>query len=345
MSIKDFPVAYYDESGVWNLFSNYVIERLPILGVKLNTVEGEILLPPLSIKFIPHANAFWHSTPEDRYLKPYLWIFVLKYSNHEIFKRDIKLKLKELIHTMQENNVEWLVLFVPTLSRLVKSDHKALSSNYEKVQNDLNSMFNKKNTSRFYCSSNKTYLDLAQPSAIRDEFLQSIGNGISIGIQTAINSHVQASALNSLIDPYKYCLHQEALALIYSLSGLKLQASLFYDSIICKDLDLDLFKNISKNDLNIDYITEIDYFRANLPNKEISSIIFYRYIHERQKELLEASKNYTRISDLAIHFIQTVSRIFINLDDEDIKKHRDVYIYQIGEMISEYIVSKIVGNA
>ena len=72
MNFNSFPVAYYDESGVWNLFAKYIYQRLPILGVNLNSTEGEILLPPLPINFIPHTQAFWQSTPENGYLKPYL---------------------------------------------------------------------------------------------------------------------------------------------------------------------------------------------------------------------------------------------------------------------------------
>lgn len=348
MNIATFPVAYYDELGIWNLFSKHINERLPIFGASLNSTEGEILLPALPITFIPHAEAFWETSPEEAYLKPYLWIFVLKYVNHEIFKRDVKNKLKEFISLMQTKKIQWLVLFVPSLSRLVKSDHKSFTVSYEKVQNELQSMFGLKNTARFYCSTNKTYVDLDQPSVIKDEywadFLKAVSKGVTQGIQSTILTLIEASAFNIHSNVFKYCLTQEALAFIYNLLGLKPQACSFYESLIDLEIDSSNFLKLSRQDLSQDFVMSFEEFRKTLSSKTSNQLSLLRYLFERQKEILLEIKNFDKISELALKFMQKSKRILFYVDELEFQYDKHYYIWKFGIDISDLLSLHIAGK-
>ena len=349
MSITSFPVAYYDETGVWNLFSKHIYDRLPISGVSLNSIEGEILLPPLPITFIPHAKAFWQSDAEHRYLKPYLWIFVLKYTNHETFRRETKLKLKELIHTMQEKHIEWLVLFVPTLTYLVKSDQKSFSASYEKLQGELQGMFGQKHTARFYCGSNKTYVDLSQPSAIKDEywteFARAVGKGVSGGIQNTLQIHARAGEVSEEADPLKHCLNQQAMAIVYGLCGLRTQEERLYEGIFFKKYREGVFTgraNLEEFEANT--VLDVEGFRNALFQGNISELEFFRYVFERIRTICEISKNLERYSQVTCVFLDMCKRIFHLNRCGDATEHEYSYLYSLSAEASYQILSKINGN-
>lgn len=343
MNITNFPVAYYDEFGIWGMFSQFITSRLPINGVSLNSPEGDILLPPLTVAFLPHTEAFWHSQSEDSFLKPYLWIFVLKFTNYELFKRDMKLKLKELIGQMQDKNIEWLVLFVPSLNRLVKSDHKNFANAYGKISSDLSGMLGKCNMARFYSPSSKCFVDIGQPSVIKDdfwqEFLKSVGKGVSLGIQKTISFHIKESCLYEESDYLKYCLHLHALASIYELLGLKPQSLLYYDYIRNKTVEARKLMGYQYQELSMEFTMDSEAFRNLLKSGEITQLSLLRFIYKKQLLLLESCKNHEKSSELAFLWVQNCKNIFKS--SQGISEN--TFMYHIGSFSAELINGHISG--
>ena len=293
MSLDYFPVAFYDEASIWEHFSAQINSRLPIYGVNLNLPEGDILMPPLPIKFISHTESFWHEDLEFTYKRPYLWIFILKFTNFEIFKRDIKPKLKELVSQMQKWTIEWLVVFVPSFTRLVKSDHKNFLASFSKVQNEVLTMTGKQNVTKFYCMSNKTFVDLSQPSCIKDEywldFIKSVGKGVSIGIQTAICTHLKASCLHMDQSFELYSLNLYALGLLYEAIGVKNQ-SCFYLEMIREIVFVSKLVHSYKNDFLQDLELNGEEFERFLIKSEMSKVWCLRYLTDGIVNFLNLGK-------------------------------------------------------
>lgn len=313
MSLSYFPVAYYDEHGIWDSLSPHITSRLPILGVNLNLPEGDILIPPLPLKFLSHTESFWHENPEFTYKKPYLWIFILKFTNLEIFKRDIKTKLKELVHTMQEKNIEWLILFVPSFTRLVKSDHKSFASSYLKVSGELQSLLGKSNITRFFGVSNKTFVDLSQPSCIKDEywaeFLKAVGKGVSVGIQTAICAHLKESCLVMDSNFTLYTLNLLALSAIYEAIGVKTQACLYLEMILEKVSDSSLVL-INEGELNTDLKLTVEQLNTSLINEKLSKVYCIRFLIQSIQNFYVLDKRYEKAGLATFKALKSLWELF-----------------------------------
>jgi hypothetical protein len=224
---------------------------------------------------------------------------------------------------MQNQKIYWVVLFVPSVSNLVKSDHKNFSVSYEKLQTELESMFGVKNTSRFYCSSNKTYLDITQPSAIKDEYWQdffsTIGKGISYGIHTTILGHMESSAMNYNVNFYKYCLNQEALSFVYCVAGLKHQSVAFYDSILYNNFENIEFSEPNAAEFESDFGISIDEFRNAMYSEKISKTALMNYIFHRQVEILKSLKNYEKISSIVTNYLLACKKVFYETTLPEVK--------------------------
>lgn len=340
MSLGYFPVAYYDEHGIWGNFSPQITSRLPILGQNLNLPEGEILIPPLSVKFLSHTESFWHENPEYTYKKPYLWIFVLKFTNLEIFKRDIKTKIKELVNAMENKNIEWLILFIPSFTRLVKSDHKSFASSYSKVSNEIQSLLGKSNITRFYCNSNKTFVDLSQPSCIKDEywaeFLKAVGNGVSIGIQTAICTHLKDSCIHIDSNFSLYSLNLYALSLIYSAIGVRSQACTYLEMILDKVKNSKLVV-ANEEDLEINLQLSIENSSDFLNTDKISKVYFIRFLINNIQTFYIQEKLYDKAALATIKSLEYLWELFKSNDVNG----SFIFIYKFSDYCAEVLISKV----
>jgi hypothetical protein len=343
MSLKDFTVAYYDEFGIWDHFSHHVETRLPIYGVNLNLPEGDILMPPLPLKFISHTEGFWHEEPEFSYKKPYLWLFILKFTNFEIFKRDIKPKLKELITQMQLKNIEWLIIFVPSFTRLVKSDHKAFLTSFSKVSSDLQSLFGKVNISKFYCSSNKTFVDLSQPSCIKDDywqdFIKAVGKGVSIGIQTAICTHLKASCLQMDNNFKLYSLNLFAMSLLYQAIGVKNQASLYLE-IIREKVFWTQILHSNDEDFLIDFKIDGEGFSELLNEEKLTKVGALRFLTDKITDFYFQEKLVEKASGVVSNSFGIFWGLFKLKPSESFLRFLESYLDSFVHLIQSKLLGK-----
>ncbi|CAG9333320.1 TRAPPC10_1 [Blepharisma stoltei] len=348
MELHHIPVAYYDEAGIWPLFSKEIIDRTPIPGATFSTFQGEIPLPPLNIRFIKHEEAYWEPKIEDAFLKPYLWIFLLHCNNFEIYKRDIKHKLRELVNAMGVQRVEWLVLYVPSLTQLGKSQHSTFAKVFEKIQKDIFSMFGLRQCVRLFSQATKSFMAIDQPSKIRDDFwadlIKSIGKGVSAGLCNRMALFLEElSILEQTKDFYKYCLTKEGLAIMYSLAGLNLHAKMCYDDLLAPPepyLPLD-FIQISMRDLQHNSEMTMQDFRNAMETGSMSELSFREYVFSRQKAQLEYIKAYVLIGELSLNLISTSMRLFRMLPNDEERKFGSVWVYQTSLKLAEYLQQNI----
>lgn len=350
MELHHIPVAYYDEAGIWTLLSKQIKDRTPIHDISFSSFQGEIPLPPLNIRFIRHEEAYWEPKIEDAFLKPYLWIFVLHCNNYEIYKRDIKHKLRELVNTMMEQRVEWLVLYVPSLTQLGKSQHNTFSKVYDKIQSDIFSMFGLRQCIKLYSYATKSFVAIDQPSVIRDDFwmdlIKSIGRGISSGLYNRMALFLEELLIiEQTRDFYRYCLVKEGLAIMYSLAGLQIQGKLCYDDLLAPPevyLPLD-FIQISMQDLQHTNDMNIQEFRNAMETGSMSELSFREYVFSRQKAQLEYIKAYVLIGELSLNLISTSMRMFRMLPNDAERKFGSIWVYQTSFKLAEYLQQKIDG--
>ena len=340
MELNCIPVAYFDEGGVWNYVGKEILVRLPLQNVVLKHQESKTL-EKLEVNIIPHADASWDSRPENSYLKPYLWVYVLICESYDIYKREKKHILREWINTMSEQRVEWLVLYIPGLFNLTRT-HKHFNKVYDKIASDLHSMSGYRKCYRLYSHSTRTFLDLKDSEG--EEYWVDFMNGLSEGVANGIEERILVyyeylSRLELDPDFYKYCLIKEAMAMIFSSIGLHAEALECYDSLLNPPPDYFPceFVPLSDHDLRGAAPLNVDAFRNSMETGSLSELSFKEYIFSKQKKELEQMGEYKLIGELSLKLISTCIRLFSSLPEDLQVKHESSWVYKTALPLATYL--------
>ena len=218
-------VAYYDEENLWPQISSFIQLQLPLSEISL-TINGITESVKISPKFIKHENAFWGEAFKDAFKKPYLWIYVLNCTSYENFLSRHKRNIQVFVNKFIEQQIEWLILFIHPLSTVIKTNHQLYYKAFEKISQDIYTLFSIKQCIKLYCNKSKTFLCLDQSidsyKFYLDDLFKAMTRGISIGLYNRIAFFSdQIIKVQETKDFYLYFLMKEGLALTYSLAGFK----------------------------------------------------------------------------------------------------------------------------
>ena len=352
MDSECLTVAYYDEENLWPHISSYIQSQLPLTDIRfsslssMNNIDEFLKISP---KFIKHENAFWSDTFEDAFKKPYLWIYILNYTDYETFKVKNKPKIRDLVNKMMEQRIEWLILFLHPLSTLLKTNHQIYLKAYEKISQDINAMSGMKQCVKLYCNRSRMFLcsDHGPDSykSFLDEFVKAMARGISIGIYNRMAFFLeQINKVEQTKDFYLYLIMKEGLAITYSIAGLKREAKVLYDEIVSPpDIYMPIqFGEITEEELV--HTSEITMQEFRSSNKAMSHLFLRKYIFYCQKKLLEYDEDYIGIGHLSLNFVCTSLGLFKTFGEKEEKYQGSIWVYNHSLELARYLQEKSRGN-
>ena len=296
-----------------------------------------------------HEQAFWGEAFEDAFKKPYLWIYILTYSTYENFRSKSKTQIRDLVNSMMEQRIEWLILFVHHISTNSQTPHPSYYKAYERIATEITSMAGMKQCVKLYCAKTKTFLCTDTPPeqyrAYTEEFIKAIERGIGIGIEARRAFFMdQLSKVEETRDYYLYLLMKEGLATTYSIAGLKREAKNLYDEILAPpDLYIPIpFGNITEEELVRTGEISMEEFRSS--NKAMSHLYLRKYIFYCQKKLLEVEKDYIGIGHLSLNFVCTCLGLFKTVGEKQEKYLGSIWVYNHSLDLARYLQEKAKGN-
>lgn len=351
MDAEVLTVAYYDEDNKWSEVSPYIQSQLPLNDICISVVPEppyELISEPLKIspKFIKHDNAFWGEAFEDAFRKPYLWIYLLYYTSIEHFKSTSKPKIREMVNTITEQRIEWLILFVHPITSTPKTSHRALYRAYERISLEINSMFGVRQCVKLYCNESKAFLcnDIDCYKSYIDELINAMNRGISNGLCNRSAFFLEEiNKVEETKDFYLYFLMKEGLAATYAIAGLNKVSKVLYDQILSPpEMYVQNFGSITEDELT--RVSEITMQELRSNNKAISHLYLRKYIFSCQKRLLEADEDYIGIGHLSLNFVCTCLGLFKTISEREEKYLGSIWVYNHSLELAKYLQAKSKGN-
>ena len=353
MEIPGLPVAYYDDNNIWSQFSTHIISRLPLKNVPYKPIEGKPeLLSSVQLSFVPHNEAYWKTLDEDIYRQPYLGLFVLNCTDFENYKAVLKDKLKQWITIMEEREIEWLILYIPSLAISTESQHKSYRKTYDKLQNDISALIGSRQERiiRMYSHNKRKFASIDHPSIHSDEYwmdmIRLFTEVIGISLQSRVNQYIKQITLLDQPDReyFKYCLAREGLAFVYEAVGKKAEALMCYDEIIKQPEAMDpiTFVLITYDKFAVENkIMNPSEFRQALAESHISELSFKEYIFSRQLALFEGLNMPLLLGQKALTFLVSCMKIFNTQGKTSMSKF---WGYIKGRHLAEILTRELISN-
>ena len=347
MEADTLTIAYYDEDNKWDDLMPYITSQLPLTEIFLSSASSD----PCKIypKFTRHEDSYWEVSFEEAFRKPYLWIYILNFTTFENFRQRSKPQIREMVNTIMEQQIEWLVLFLHPLSPSFKSQHKGIMKSYEKVAVEIGSMFGLKQCVKLFCNERKTFLSSDCPidtcRGYFDELIKSFNQGISNSLSNRIAFFAgKISQVEETRDYNLFILMKEGLAMTYSFAGLKQEAKNTYEQIFSPPECYSPinFGPITEEELLRTSEISMKEFRNN--NRETSHLYLRKYIFYCQKKLLEADEDYIGIGHLSLSFVCTSLGLFKSVETEHLKTQGSVWVYNHSLELAKYLQEKSKSN-
>lgn len=353
MEIPGLPVAYYDDNHIWPQFSSHIISRLPLKNVPYKLTEGKPeFLTNVQLTFVPHNEAYWKTLDEDIYQQPYLGLFILNCTDFENYKALLKEKLKQWITIMEELEIEWLILFIPSLAISTESQHKSYRKTFDKLQNDISALIGSRQERiiRMYSQNKRKYASIDHPSIHSDEYwmdmIRLFTEVIGLSLQNRVNQYMkQIDSLDHQDREYfKYCLAREGLAFVYESVGKKAEALMCYDEIIKQPeaTETITFVLITYDKFAVENkIMSSREFRQALADSHISELSFKEYIFSRQLTLFDGLNMPLLLGQKALTFLVSCMKIFNVQGKESMSKF---WGYVKGKQLAEILTRELISN-
>ncbi|CAG9321301.1 TRAPPC10_2 [Blepharisma stoltei] len=344
MEIQTLQVAYHDEANIWSSIEGNLKSFLPLANISCLVNQVDQPLPPLNLKFVPSKEIIWETNIEDSFQKPYLWICIFVCDDIELFKSETKYKLGDLISFVISKQLEWLVLYVPTIEEIPKKKHRSYMKIYDNIQNFLFATFGVRQCVKLYNSTNKQFFwqEQLEDNTISyfSEFLISMSKSLGCSLNSRIKGYIEN--LDQPLDFTHLVLSKDGLALIYAMIGMFLESKACYDNIL-EFLDNFTKKSlppISSESINNNEITTED-FRTHIKLSTADELIIRKYIFANQKRLLNRREYFVQLGESCVSYINTLIQVFSPFEEEYLKKCGELWIYKNSFAIAEQLYENI----
>lgn len=311
-------ITFFDEMNVWKVISPEIERRNPLSQLELSVRNQLILLETLNVHYLPHTEVNWNTAPADAYKKPCLWLFILVCPTYSQFTKDIKRRLKVWVSNMASEAIEWLVLYIPSLSDFSPNESVVFAKTFDKISRSIGDRYK---FTRLYSPTSKQFLNLNSTSLNEneywEEFMGSLSRSLSTGISRRITLYIEMLlSIDYNSDFYSYCMAQEGLGIVYEYCGMPLIANECYAAM--KNAELGQFVPVSMQDIQRGTSLTTEEFRIAMLTGSVSELSFRDYVYHRQKYYLEMTGDVPASAELALQFISSCLRLFAVFPDETI---------------------------